>query len=144
MGGNGCACQGVSPETSWPISSEASAELDALPWDSLCVWNCMSFPQGVLQVSAPVEIRNPNNVALFRIVIVSQSTGSPQLSIRFSGTNDLSGTFDPISSPTNITTLGLQIIGAVTGISYRWIRAEMTSSNGTATAGLGCFCISQG
>ncbi|MCE9582473.1 MAG: hypothetical protein K8T20_08275 [Planctomycetes bacterium] len=144
MSGNGCACssQDVSPETSWPISAEAPAGSDAMSWETRCVWDCMSFPVNVLQVSAPVEIRNPNNVVLFRIVIISQSAGSPQLGIRFAGSNG--ETWEVISGVTNITTLGLQIIGAVTGITYPYVRAEMMSTNGTATAGVGCFCISEG
>ena len=141
MGGNGCSCHSVSPETSWPISSEAPAGMDDMSWSSVCVWDSVSFPPNVGQISAPVEIRNPNNAVRFSVVIVSQSSGSPQLSIRFTATNDLGGTWEVLGSSTNITTLGVQFIGAVTGITYRYIRAEMMSSSGTAMAGGARFWI---
>ncbi|MEK7468816.1 MAG: hypothetical protein AAB074_15680 [Planctomycetota bacterium] len=145
MSGNGCSfwAQNVSPETSWPISSEAPAGMDGMSWSSECVWDAMSFPQGVLQVSAPVEIRNPNNTVIFSIVIIGQSSGSPQLAIVFSGANCPEGPYTTLSGPTNITTLGLQFLGAVTGIRFPYVRAEVMSSNGSAVAGSGCFCVSE-
>jgi hypothetical protein len=143
MGGAGCACQNASSEAGWPVSSEPPAGSDSMPWSSQCVWDSMSFPQGVVQVSVPVEIQNPNNAVIFFITIISQSSGSPQLSIQFTGTNDLGGNWTVLGGPTNITTVGGQFLGAVTGVTFRFIRAEMTSTSGTATGGNGCFSVAE-
>lgn len=140
----GCSCQQASPDLQWPVSPEPPAGSSEMSWWSVCVWDAMSFPPNVLQRSLPVEIRNPNNIFLFSIVVVSQSSGSPQLSIRFVAANSLEGPITSISGPTSITTLGKQNLGPVTGITYRYVWVEMMSSSGMALCGDGCFCISEG
>ncbi|MCC6737515.1 MAG: hypothetical protein IT452_00600 [Planctomycetia bacterium] len=145
MGGNGCACScpQASPDLAWPVSSAPTPEQAALRWSTTCVWDAMTFPQGVLQRSLPVRVASPDNACLFSIVIMTQSAGSPQLSIRFVGANSLEGPVTVISGPTSITSLGLQVLGAITGITFRYVWAEMMSSSGDAVAGGGCFWVSE-
>ena len=141
MSGSGCACscQNASPDMAWPLSHQAPPGADQMPWSTQCVWDAMSFPQNVLQVSPPIEILSPDNAVIFSIVIVSQDSGSPQLSIRFAGAMRPEGPYETLSGPTSITTLGAQFLGAVTGITFPFVRAEMMSSRGTGIAANGCF-----
>lgn len=138
MPGCPCACPKVAPDLALPLSSEMPAGFGQASglW---YVWSEVVCRANELQVSPPAQLRGPDDAAAIVLTVVSTDGGAPQLTARVTGAVD--DTWVQIGSPANITTLGQQVIGPVSGITYPLIRLEIQSTSGMSIIGLVCFWI---